>query len=100
MLANGTGPNFGAPLNGATGNNCVRVTGTYDCASAPTPFDVSSTGFGAGKYVLLAANGLANYAGVTVSPPAGTKLLAVSIEPVNVAGVSYSACIVVTFIPV
>ena len=86
-----------APDNVTSGDFTITVTGTYACGSTVQPFDLTSAGMTAGRYVLVRASSITGYVGATVTPPSGLSVYSVSQEPVNFAGTTYQ-CIVVTLV--
>lgn len=85
------------PDNITSGDWTITVNGTYACGSTVQPFDLSSAGMSAGRWVLVRANSITGYVGATVTPPSGLSVLGVSRENVNYAGTTYD-CVVVTLV--
>jgi len=84
-----------APDNISSGDWTITVTGTYACGSATQAFDLSSATMGSGRWVLVKANAISQYAGSTVTPPSGRTVVGVSQEAVNFSGTTWQ-CVVVT----
>ena len=84
-----------APDNIPSGDWTITVTGTYACGSATQVFDLSSATMGSGRWVLVKANAISQYAGSTVTPPSGRTVVGVSQEAVNFSGTTWQ-CVVVT----
>ena len=84
-----------APDNVSSGDWTITVTGTYACGSATQVFDLSSATMGSGRWVLVKANAISQYAGSTVTPPSGRTVVGVSQEAVNFSGTTWQ-CVVVT----
>ena len=85
------------PDNVTSGDWTITVTGTYTCGSAVQPFDLTSAGMTAGRYVLVRASSITGYVGATVTPPSGLSVYGISRENVNYAGTTYD-CVVVTLV--
>lgn len=84
-----------APDNVASGDWTITVTGTYACGNTVQPFDLSSATMSSGRWVLVKADSITDWAGATVTPPSGRTYVGVSNEAVNFGGTTYQ-CVVVT----
>ena len=85
------------PDNVTSGDWTITVTGTYACGSTVQPFDLTSAGMTAGRYVLVRASSITGYVGATVTPPSSLSAYSISRENVNYLGTTYD-CIVVTLV--
>jgi hypothetical protein len=86
----------------ATGNWTWTVkNGDYACGNAVQPFDLSSAGMTAGRWVILrvlkSTGSITGYVGATVTPPSGLTVYSISREDVSYSGIAYD-CIVVTLV--
>ena len=81
---------------GGDNNWMITVNGTYTAGPDVQQFDLSDANIGAGRWVLVRANNIADYAGATITnAPSGRTVVGVSQEAVNFSGTTWQ-CVVVT----
>lgn len=83
------------PLNVATGDWIIEVSGTYTCGSTNQLIDLSSTTMTAGRWVTIKATTISSFTTATVTAPAGLTAVSATQESVLFGATTWQ-CIVVT----